>query len=337
MPGLFKGNGPKVAIGGLVLLNLVLIVTLVLRDPPDAITAMPAASEGSTSATRTSSSPTPSTTARSRTPTPTSTPSTAAPPSTPAPTPTQSATGADQSTRILAVSSETVAWRAVFGPCPTDPEVEVSQDGGRTWRRTKPELRSVSRLRAFGASAVFAIGGAESCRPRFVASGGPREPWITNEAELGQTWYRVPKHTDRVHAPGGQVSNPCDKRLMDFAGLGDYGAAALCAGGTLRTTRDNGRTWRDLKGGSAGLALGADEQTYAVAMQLERCKGIAVVVLDPDARSVDRDAVRCAPLTREAGEELAVGVRGEVVWLWLGDQVVVSTDRGRSWERPAGV
>ena len=98
---------------------------------------------------------------------------------------------------------------------------------------------------------------------------------------------------------------------MDFAGLGDYGAAALCADGTLRTTQDNGRTWRDLKGGSAGLALGADEQTYAVAMQLERCEGIAVVVLDPDARSVDRDAVRCAPLKREAGEELAVGVRGE--------------------------
>ena len=187
MPGFVKGNWSKAAIGGLVLLNLVLIVLLVLRDPPGSITAVPPASGGSTSATPVRSSPGPTASTR----TPTGSPSTrkissAAPPPTPTatPSPTKATPVSDRSRRVLAVSSAKIAWRAVFGACPTDPDLEVSRDGGRTWQPSKPKLRSVSRLRAYSESSVFAVGGAEGCAPRYLATGGPGEPWSANGALL---------------------------------------------------------------------------------------------------------------------------------------------------------
>jgi len=46
------------------------------------------------------------------------------------------------------------------------------------------------------------------------------------------------------------------------------------------------------------------------------------------------DSVRCAPQGAEPDQHVAVAVRGKVLWLSAGDEVVVSTDRGRTWERP---
>lgn len=334
MPGSLKGNWSKAAIGGLVLLNLVLIVLLVLRDPPGGVTAVPAISDGSTSAQPTPSNSEPTASSIVPSPTPSARESPSATPNTPtpAPEPTASSAAPERAVRVLAVSSAEVAWRAVVGGCPTDPDLEVSRDGGHTWRQAHPELRSVSRLRAYGDSAVFAIGGGKGCRPRFVAAGGPGESWLADESQLEETWYRDPKQIEQVHAPGGRMSSPCGKRLFDFAGLGDHGAAALCIDGTVRATPNDGRSWRDLAGGSTGLALGADERSYALAMRHDRCDGIAVVLLDPDTRAVDRDAMRCAPFKLDADGELAIGVRGDVVWLWLGSEVMVSTNSGRTWK-----
>ena len=333
MPDSRKGNWPKVAIGGLVLLNLVLLAMLALRDPSPTVAAVPPPRDSTTTASPGSAATqTPTATVRDKTSTPSAEPSPTASSSSASPTATGSISGAERSTRMLAVSSDTLAWRAVFGRCPTDPEVEVSRDGGRTWRATTTGLKSVSRLRAYGESSVFAVGGAADCQTRYVATGGPAEDWAPNERLLGQTWYRVPRQPHRVHAPNGRVSSPCDERLRDLAGLGDQGAAALCADGTMRTTQNGGRTWRNLNGASAGLALGADEQIYALAMRRENCDGVALALLDPGAEEIDRDLMRCAPVGRSEIDELAVGVRGQVVWLWLGNEVKVSTDRGRTWE-----
>lgn len=234
---------------------------------------------------------------------------------------------------MLAVNSDELAWRAVFGPCPTDPEVEVSRDGGRTWNSTSAGLRSITRLRSYSESSVFAVGGAKDCAARYVATGGPSESWGSNEQMLDETWYRLPDKPYRVHAPSGRLSSPCDRELGDLAGLGDSNAAALCTNGQVRLTDDRGRNWRDLKGGDAGLAVGADDGVYALATLRAGCDGVAVTVLDPGAERVDIGEARCAPVDRVAADQLALSVRGQVIWLWAGDEVAVSTDRGLSWDR----
>jgi hypothetical protein len=333
MPDSRKGNWPKVAIGGLILLNLVLLAMLVLRDPTATRTAEPAVTPaGSTSSRPT---PTPTETEATGDQTPSADPTPSASESSASPTATDSPSDAERSTRMLAVSSDTLAWRAVFGRCPTDAELEVSRDGGRTWRSTSTGLRSVSRIRAYSDTSVFAVGGATDCETRYVATGGPGESWEPNEQLLRQTWYRVPRQPNRVHAPSGRESEPCDERLQDFAGLGDQGAAALCVGGTVRTTQDSGRTWRDLDGTSAALALGADQQVYVVAIRRDSCDGVALALLDPGAEEIAGGVVRCAPVGRDQIDQVAVGVRDQVMWLWLGDEVQVSTDRGRTWELSA--
>jgi hypothetical protein len=330
MPGSSKGNWSKAAIGGLVLLNLVLFILLALRNPSGTVTAQPVEpkSDATVSARPTPTASEPVDQGRSPSPEPTADASASG-----SPTPTASAPADGRSTRMLAVSSDTLAWRAVFAGCSTDSATEVSRDGGQSWRPVTSGLRSVSRLRAYSETSVFAVGGTEDCETRYVATGGPGEEWVTNGELLDQTWYRVPRRPDRVHAPDGRVSQPCDDELRDFAGLGDLGAAALCSDGRVRLTQDRGERWRDIGGRAAALALGADEQTYAVAMRRSNCDGVAVTLLEPGAEEVDRDAVRCAPVGRDGLDEVAVGVRGDVLWLWLGDQVSVSTDRGRTWEQ----
>ena len=229
MRGSSRGIWPKMAIGGLVLLNLVLFALLVLRQPTGEISAEPA------------TSPTERTRAPRLSPMVGNSPS-ASGTSSASPTATESASGPDRSTRMLAVSSDTLAWRAVFSPCPGESDLEVSRNGGRTWRATKSGLKSVSRLRAYGDSGVFAVGGATDCEDRYVATDGPGKSWAPNDRLLGEAWYRIPTTPNRVHAPDGRTSEPCGDELRDFAGLGDLAAAALCADGTVRTTRTVART-----------------------------------------------------------------------------------------------
>ena len=236
--------------------------------------------------------------------------------------------------RLLAVNSATLAWRAVLGDCPTDPKLEVSRNGGRTWRSIDSGLRSISRMRSYDEASVFAVGGDVECKARYTAIRGPGESWTVNSRFLGQTWYRLPTEHNRIHAPGGRRSSPCDDQLRDFAGLGTAGAAAVCRDGRLLLTQDGGRRWRDLDGAASGRAVGADERVYVLAMPKAGCTGIGVVLLTPGAREIESESVRCAPLGGAADTELAVAVRGQVLWLWAGDEVTVSTDRGRTWERP---
>lgn len=129
------------------------------------------------------------------------------------------------------------------------------------------------------------------------------------------------------------MSSPCGDRLGDFAGLGDDNAAAVCADGAVRTTADSGRTWRDLKGGKNGLAVAADDGAYAVALAGTDCAGIAVAILEPGSVRVDNDELRCVPADAAPNSELAVAIRDRVLWVWSGDTIAVSTDRGRTWDQ----
>ena len=337
MPDILKGQWSKAAIGGLVLLNVVLLTLLALDGRSRSLAAQavpadqPSASQPSPTATRRSPTSTPS----YQSPEPT-TSSTAArlPSSTVSPSTVSPSTGQVPVKRLLAANSASLAWRAVLGPCPTDPQVEVTRDGGRTWRPTDSGLRSISRMRSYNESAVFAVGGDEECESQYAATGGPGESWEILPRFLGQTWYRIPYADHRIHPPGGRWSSPCGDQLGDFAGLGVAGGAAICTDGTVRLTQDGGRRWRDLDGVATGRAVGADEQVYVLAMRRGDCDGIGVVLLDPGAEEVDSDSVRCAPIGGDPDQELAVAVRGQVLWLSAGEEVAVSTDRGRNWKRP---
>ena len=65
------------------------------------------------------------------------------------------------------MNSDRVGWRATITECDSPGNLEVTSNGGRSWRATKAGLTTMLRLKAFGAAAVFAVGTDDRCRARF--------------------------------------------------------------------------------------------------------------------------------------------------------------------------
>ena len=209
--------------------------------------------------------------------------------------------------------------------------MEVTTDGGRTWRRTDSGLTTVLRLKTFGDRAVFAVGADDHCRARYRTTEAPSERWESNAGLLSDTWYRDPKRRDVVHAPGGGRSRPCSVGVADLAGLGSFNASALCQDGTLAVTDNAGKGWRSVRADLDVLALNADDNGFVAAGRSSGCGGVSVALFGVDGEGVRRTGGRCAPAGAEGTSAVAVAVRGDAVWVWADDRVVTSTDGGRTW------
>lgn len=332
MPVLSSSVRPKLAVGGLILLNVFLIGALVVRNSSLETSAVPAPtsnvlatpfggpemtpspSEGSTPSPSDSPSPSPS---PSDSPLPSDSPSTDGG-STAAPTGPQQL---DSRPALLAVSSERLAWRAQQGRCGTDASVEVSDDGGKSWRSTDPGIGSIVRLKTYGPTSVFAVGADDDCRPTYAWISGPGDSWRRDADRTRNLWYRTPDDLDLVHAPGGSTSRPCGKKLAGLAGLGTFRAAALCTDGRLRTD-DEGRGWRTVQTELTALAVNADDDQFVVALQREGCDGVVIRTFDASGSGLDGSAGRCRRPAPSDGE-ISVAHREDTVWLWADEKVSV--------------
>lgn len=311
MPVRMKGQWAKLAIGALVLLNVVLMILLLWPRPP--LIAGPSADPPSSFPTGAAGSPTPR-------PTPASTPTDDDRPETPP---------GRQATRLLAMNSERVGWRATITECGSPGTIEVTSNGGRGWRSTESGLTSVLRLKTFGKSAVFAVGADDRCRARFRTIEAPAGRWESDGGMLPEIWYREPKRRDVVHAPGGDRSRPCERGVADLAGLGSFSATALCQDGSLAITDSAGERWSPLRLNLDVQALNADDLGFVAAGRSSACSGVAVVEFNADGEAGSGNI--CAPVGAEGVDALGVAVRGDLLWVWADDRVITSTDGGRTW------
>lgn len=332
MPVLNSSLGPKLAVGGLLLLNVFLIGALVVRNSSLETSAVPAplSNAVSTPAGEAEMTPSPSgspTASPSGSPSPSSGPS-----SSPSASDSPSSDGEDSGTSsepdeldprpaLLAANSDRVAWRAQQGRCGSETSVDVSEDGGRSWRATAPGIGSIVRLKTFGSSSVFAVGADDDCRPTYAWINEPRGSWSRDAGRTDSLWYRTPGDLDLVHAPGDGTSRPCGKSLVGLAGLGTFQAAALCADGRLRTV-DQGRGWRTTKTGLTALSVNADDDRFVVALQRKGCRGVIVRTFDADGSGLDGSAGRCRK-PAPADREITVAHQGDAVWLWRDKKVSV--------------
>lgn len=297
------------------MINVALIAALVLRqsmqDEPS-FTAVPAASPSSAGGSATPPSPTPSST----------------------PTSSQSASGettarpADEDMvsdprRVMAVSSSSVAWRAEVRDCGGASTVEVSTNGGRTWRATEPGLGAIVRLKSYGDQSVFALGADDSCEASFASVENPDARWQTDQSMTADIWYQVPDDDDVVHAPGGATSRPCGNDLVGLAGRGTYEASAICADGRLRTIRE-GRSWTTVRNDTGAVAVNADDNRFTVARAMDGCDGLVVQHFGASGRGLSDDPDECWDIGWQRSDPVAVASRGEVTWLWSGDEVKLS-------------
>jgi hypothetical protein len=198
--------------------------------------------------------------------------------------------------------------------------VEVTTDGGRSWSKTKPGLTAIVRLKAYGDSAVFAVGADSQCRPTYAWINGPEQEWQRDRTRAENTWYRSPDDLDEVHAPSGRTSKPCGNDLVELAGLGTFEAAVLCTDGRIRTEAA-GRSWQTVQRRSRVISINADDDGFVAAASGRDCSGVVVKRFDSSGSGLGDRGI-CESEAKAAPWATVVSSRNRQVWLWSGDRVV---------------
>jgi hypothetical protein len=239
-------------------------------------------------------------------------------------------------TVVLSALNGDVAWRATVGSCGSGgAAIQVSTDGGNTWRNRPSPYAVVTRIQATDATKGFVVGADTACSMGVRTTTDAGATW-PGTAALADTLARDAKDATKVHAPGNRTVAPCDAApVVDLARNSTNGAEVLCADGTLRSSADDGRTWSEAGKVTSGLALDSrlvgTAVTAYVAWIKEGCDGVQV------SRVVDGQVsdLGCAPTGDEAGPgkvTLAVPTP-DTGWLLVGGTTWRSSDGLKTWSK----
>ena len=179
---------------------------------------------------------------------------------------------------------------------------------------------------------VFAIGGTrQSCSYRYVAYANDGTVTASANSPV-DVWFPTPKDRDEINGPGDTKATPCEGHVVGLAPLDSSQALVVCDNGAAISTRNSGRTWRQVARIPNTLAIAAESGRYWVAGAHEGCDGVTVQSLTEKSGSLTRGRTHCAPGLDVAGGQVAIDVIGGTIWLWSGNRVAVSTDDGQTWK-----
>jgi hypothetical protein len=232
---------------------------------------------------------------------------------------------------LLAVSSKT-AWRATVGDCDTPGKIERSTNSGASWKRiVRTGPAPIVQIGALPSGDLFTIGGTgQSCAVHYAsyANDGTVTASTTGPTNV---WFPTPKDRDEINGPDGTQATPCSGHVIGLAPLDVSQALVVCEDGAAMSTRDSGKTWRRVAEIPDTLAVAAGNGTYWLAGTAADCDGITVRSLPLIGSNSTQSVSRCAPANDIAPGQVALHVSGDAFWIWVGSQVHVSTDAGRSW------
>ncbi|MFZ7086694.1 hypothetical protein [Curtobacterium sp. RRHDQ10] len=311
-----------VAIGvvALVVVDVVLVAVAVGRTAPGDH-GRPGPIPTFTSEPAPASSGTPSATASSAV-TPSATPSSSAS--------ADAATDTTDAGRVIAASSGTVAWRSTGGTCDgPDAVVERSTDGGATWKAVDLSGYAVHRVLSIttgsARTTVLAATGA-GCITQSISTYTNGQFWAVDKdlsnAAAGLT------HDGRLQLAGGVVDAPCagPRQVVQ----GSSATAVVCA--DALAWRHGSGSWVTVPlAGLRAVALNGASDTVA-RVGRPSCDGVSIESLATTAvTAASRTTVLgCAPVVASDGG-VALAQSGASVWLWSGDEVLVSANGGAGW------
>jgi photosystem II stability/assembly factor-like uncharacterized protein len=271
-------------------------------------------------------------------PTPTETTTT---PSGPASSSTGPATGPANvpgvpTTVVLSVVNGDVAWRATVGSCGTGGgAVDVTTDGGKTWRNRTSPFPVVTRISATDATKGFVVGADAACSMGVRTTTDAGGTW-PGTAPLADTLARDAKDPTKVHAPGNLAVAPCEAApVVDLARSSSTAAQVMCADGTIRSSTDDGRTWSETAKITSGRALDSrlvgSTVTAYVAWTKTGCEGVQVSkVVEGQVSDLG-----CAPTGDEGGPgKVALAApTADTGWLVVGGSTWRSSDGLKTWAK----
>jgi photosystem II stability/assembly factor-like uncharacterized protein len=225
------------------------------------------------------------------------------------------------------------AVRAVAGDCDSGGAVlELSDDGGKTWREVDVPARSLLRVKSVSITEAWVVGTDPSCTPRFIRTTDGGRTWVTKVSTAG-AWHLLPAASRRLHAPKGNVDSPCKAATpaTDLAVSDNTDAAILCRGGQVHTTRDAGATWARAGAttGATALAFLGREVGFAAVPRSGGCDGTLVRrTTDAGATWQERGCAEgAAGAVTLAFSTATAGLMATVDEVWQTD------DAGRTWTR----
>jgi hypothetical protein len=182
---------------------------------------------------------------------------------------------------VVTALDGTTAWRATVGSCASGgAAVQISTDGGKSWRNRTSPYAVVTRISPTDATKGFAVGADGSCTMgvRTTTDGGATWP---GTGPLAETLARDAKDPTKVRAPGGRTVAPCGAvPVVDLARNSPTGAQVLCADGKVRSSTDDGQTWPQSVDVPSALALDSKAVgsgvTAFVARAKDGCAGVQV-------------------------------------------------------------
>ena len=237
-------------------------------------------------------------------------------------------------TMLVALDSER-AWRARVGSCSAGgASVSTTTDGGKTWvQGSTPPLRTVVRVQPADDRVAFVVGADSSCTARVSETSNGANTWGAPGTAAG-AWFRHPKNSRIVGAPGPAVSQPCGKReVLDLAPVSANSARVLCADGSVRSSADTGSSWIFTGKVAGGVALAvlpsSPAKAFVARLNPPDCSGVQIQqVGNPVATSCIRSA-----LPKGLGQVSLSLVRGGG-WVVIGGTTMRSTDDLATWTTP---
>jgi carotenoid phi-ring synthase / carotenoid chi-ring synthase len=237
-------------------------------------------------------------------------------------------------TRLLVATSATKAWRATVGDCRTPGRVERSDNAGKSWRQAEmATLGPIVRLGTESNGNLYAVGGAgEDCSIRYISYSAAGEIAAQTDKPRG-VWFRDPKDPDEIYGPGSARAMPCNgQHVVGLASLSTTVALLVCTDGSVMVSSNSGKSWKKADELVGTMAVGAGDGRFWVAGEDGSCDGIAIRSFSLAAGKLSRGPIRCAATLPRAPGRIAIDVSGKEIWLWAGNKVQVSTDRGRTWK-----
>lgn len=228
--------------------------------------------------------------------------------------------------RLVSVVNESVAWRSEGGACDDPGSLELTLDGGQTWGGAYPSADGLGRALwvsgADFATVQSAVASGVDCDLQGVRTFDSGASWNRDEQVVDNSVLVDPNDPSLLIWGGDVIQGPCAD--MNQVAVTGGVAGVICGDGSLWSSPSGSIEWTQT-GIENAVALGGSDGRWITALESGDCEGLSLVEFD----EASVESLACAPT--EPGAETAIDVSGNVLWLWAGDQTLVSTDFGRSF------
>lgn len=232
--------------------------------------------------------------------------------------------------RVISAYDDSFVLRASGGTCEVSGTLEISGDGGRTWLSVSPEAQpnvaGIVSVTAARPSQAHIVGlHKDSCEPVRVDSVSGGVSWQTsNTAPMS---YFDP-HTPDIYVFGSEdIELPCNAiRAIDNGSS----IAASCADGQLIMSKDSGDSWKTLATAHQVQDLTfSGSKIVAISTDTESCSGVIATTITAQGKAT-KGACHHVSSAQES-LQVAATATAKKLYVWAADQILTSTDLGKSW------